>query len=206
MQIEFRKAGRRFPGQTVFKELNLNIASGSRWAILGGNGSGKSTFLKTAFGALSLSSGSVTHFDHKCKLELQEAALRIGYAAPYLELIEELRVLDFLNVANGFRPFKGDFRPKDVLSFALLEEAAHKKIRNLSSGMKQRLRLCLAIYSKVDLLILDEPTSNLDEAGSQWYRALIERELDDRTLLIGTNFNENEGFLCDQRLEITDYQ
>lgn len=206
MEIQFREAGRHFPGQIVFQKLNLRIEAGSRWAILGGNGSGKSTFLKTAFGALSLSNGSVQHRMMSQDLSLQEAALRIGYAAPYFELIEELQVLDFLKKASGFRAFKKSTTAEEVLAQALLESAAKKKIRNLSSGMKQRLRLCLALFSEVDLLILDEPSSNLDRKGTQWFRELLERELDQRTLLIGTNYNQDEGFLCEHHLKITDYQ
>ncbi len=206
MEIFFRQAGRQFPGQVVFKNLDLHIEKGSRWAVLGGNGSGKSTFLKTAFGALSLSQGEIEHRSQGEKISLQNAALRIAYSAPYLELIEELQVLDFLKKAASFRNFKTNFSPVDVLEQALLKDAAHKRIRNLSSGMKQRLRLCLALFSDADLIILDEPTSNLDRAGSQWFRELLEAELDQRTLLIGTNYNEDEGFLCERELRITDYQ
>lgn len=206
MEIHFQQAGRRFPGQIVFQNLDLKIEEGSRWAILGGNGSGKSTFLKTAFGALSLSEGKVQHFQNGKAISLQNAALQIAYAAPYFELIEELSVLNFLEKAAGFRKFKSTYSPKTVLERALLKDAAQKKIRNLSSGMKQRLRLCLALLSESDFLILDEPTSNLDKAGAQWFRELLETELEGRSLLIGTNFNEDEGFLCEQQLRITDYQ
>lgn len=206
MEIEFRGAGRKFPGQIVFQNLSLTIADGSTWAILGGNGSGKSTFLKTAFGALSLSAGSLEHRHGNRTIDLAEAALRIGYAAPYLELIEELQVLDFLKKAQGFRSFRKGLKAQDVLERALLKDASTKRIRNLSSGMKQRLRLCLALLSDVDLVLLDEPGSNLDHAGLQWYRELVETELAGRTLLIGTNYNEDEAFLCKEELRITDYQ
>lgn len=206
MEIHFRGAGRKFPGQIVFQNLDLHIEEGAKWAILGGNGSGKSTFLKCAFGALSLSEGQLTHYSKGQELALGDAALQIAYAAPYLELIEELQVLDFLKKAEGFRPFKAGLKAEDVMDRALLTEAANKKIRNLSSGMKQRLRLCLALLSATDLVILDEPGSNLDRKGLEWYRTLLEAELGGRTLLIGTNYNEDEAFLCTQELRITDYQ
>lgn len=206
MEILFRGAGRKFPGQIVFQNLDLHLEKGSSWAILGGNGSGKSTFLKCAFGALSLSDGQVEHRQNGITLSMADAALQIAYAAPYLELIEELQVLDFLQKAEGFRPFKQGLKAQDVLERALLKEAASKKIRNLSSGMKQRLRLCLALLSETNLVILDEPGSNLDQKGLAWYRELLESEIGSRTLLIGTNYNEDEAFLCKQELRITDYQ
>ncbi|QNR25331.1 ABC transporter ATP-binding protein [Croceimicrobium hydrocarbonivorans] len=206
MKLEYRKAGRRFPGQIVFQNLDLEIEAGSHWAILGANGSGKSTFLKTAFGALSLSEGSLQHSIDGQTVDMQSAALNIAYAAPYFELIEELTVLEFLKTAQGFRTFKNQLGPQDIVQKAMLEEAAKRKIRFLSSGMKQRLKLCLALFSEAKLIILDEPTSNLDRAGVQWFRDLLENEIEDRSLLIGTNYNEDEGFLCDQHLRVTDYQ
>ena len=206
MKLEYRKAGRRFPGQIVFQNLDLEIEAGSHWAILGANGSGKSTFLKTAFGALSLSEGTVQHSIDGQAVDMQSAALNSAYAAPYFELIEELNVLEFLKTAQGFRPFKNQLGPQEIIQKAMLEEAAKRKIRFLSSGMKQRLKLCLALFSEAKLIILDEPTSNLDQAGVQWFRDLLENEIEDRSLLIGTNYNEDEGFLCDQHLRVTDYQ
>jgi len=206
MRIEFHQATRKFPGQIVFKNLNLKIEEGSKWAILGGNGSGKSTFLKTAYGALSLSEGEVSHHLKGQKISLQDAALKISYAAPYLELIEELSLQEFLNRYKDFRPFRSGVNAEFILEQTLLKEARKKKIRNLSSGMKQRLRLGLALFSAAELIILDEPTSNLDADGVQWYRNLLASELADRSLLIGTNYNEDEAFICDQSLRITDYQ
>lgn len=206
MEIQFRQAGRKFPGQTVFQNVDLNIESGSRWSILGGNGSGKSTFLKTAFGALSLSEGEVQHFNNGQALDLQSAALRIAYAAPYLELIEELPVKEFLQRYAAFRPFRADASTSYILERTLLSEAAQRKIRFLSSGMKQRLRLGLALLSDADLIILDEPSSNLDRDGVQWYQTFLEEEIGSRTLLIGTNYNNEEAFLCDRQLRVSDYR
>lgn len=205
MELEFRVASRKFPGQVVFQNLNLHIESGSRWSILGGNGSGKSTLLKTAYGALSLSSGDVIHRQNGAKIEAQAAALKIAYAAPYFELIEELTVLEFLRRYKGFRPFRADASPESIIERTMLLEAANKKIRNLSSGMKQRLRLGLALFTEADLVILDEPSSNLDQKGVAWYQQLLKEEIGSRSLLIGTNYNEEEAFLCDHELNVSDY-
>lgn len=206
MEIQFRQAGRKFPGQTVFQQVDLNIESGSRWSILGGNGSGKSTFLKTAFGALSLSEGQIQHYSKGQALDLQSAALRIAYAAPYLELIEELAVKEFLQRYAAFRPFRADARTDYILERTLLSEASQRKIRFLSSGMKQRLRLGIALLSEAELVILDEPTSNLDRDGVQWYQDFLQEEIGTRTLLIGTNYNNEEAFLCDRQLRVSDYR
>ncbi|MDZ7848942.1 MAG: ATP-binding cassette domain-containing protein [Owenweeksia sp.] len=89
-----------------------------------------------------------------------------------------------------------------LLEHSLLYNAAQKEIRNFSSGMRQRLRLGLALFTKSDLILLDEPTSNLDPQGVIWYRELIEKERDDRTLVIGSNFDPGEMDFCSHQLKM----
>lgn len=205
MKLRFQKASRKFGNQNIFMDLNLEIENGSRWAILGANGSGKSTFLKCAYGALSLTEGRIEYQAKDGSLSPTEAAHRMGYSAPYFELIEELSAVEFLNTLQKFRPFQKDWESQQILEACLLEHAAKKRIADFSSGMKQRLRLGVAVLSEVDLVILDEPSSNLDKEGLAWYQRFLEAHLNNRTLLVGTNYSEDEAFLCDQKLLITDY-
>ncbi len=206
MKISFQQASRTFGPQVVFKNLNLEIEAGSRWAILGANGSGKSTFLKCLYGALGLSSGKLTYSLDNKKLNPTEAARHMGYAAPYFEHIEELPAQEFLETVAKFRPFRKEWTASSILEVCLLKDARNKRITDFSSGMKQRLRLGLALLSDVELVILDEPSSNLDPAGLQWYQDFLKDHLDDRSLLVGTNYSAEEAFLCDHQLLITDYQ
>ncbi len=206
MHISFSRAGRHFGAQTVFKNLDLSLEPGQRAAVLGGNGSGKSTLLKCTYGALSLSEGSVTWQWENQNLSPFEAAQKMSYAGPYFELIEELTALDFLKYYQRFRDFKGDTTPAYILEQAWLSEARQKPITHFSSGMKQRLKLALALFSDSSVVLLDEPTSNLDPKGMEWYQKLLKNELENRTLLVGSNFSETETFLCEEKLELKDYQ
>ena len=207
MQIDFNQASRTFGAQTVFKNLSESFAPGSQTAVLGGNGSGKSTFLKTVYGALGLSQGTVKwQCDAGHNLSPFEAAKNMSYAGPYFELIEELTALEFLKFYQRFRPYRLGFTADVILERTLLTEAASKQISNFSSGMKQRLKLALALFSVSEVVILDEPTSNLDPKGMEWYQALLNKELGARSLFVGSNFSETETFLCTAKLELKDYQ
>lgn len=206
MRIELRDIGRRFGEQTIFSGITANFEQGEKWAILGGNGSGKSTLIKIIYGALMPSTGSVTHLKKEKALEGFALAQACSIAGPYLELIEELSVRDFLSTYQKFRSFCRGYQSEDILAMAKLEDAAGKSIRNLSSGMKQRLRLSLALGSASEVVLLDEPTSNLDPEGVDWYQKLLENELGGRTLLVGSNFSDTETFLCEPTLSLKQYK
>jgi ABC-type multidrug transport system ATPase subunit len=89
-----------------------------------------------------------------------------------------------------------------VARIAYLENALEKPVRNFSSGMKQRLKLALAILSDTSLLLLDEPTSNLDATAIAWYGDLLREHVKDRTLLVASNRQEAEYALCTARVEV----
>lgn len=206
MTIRFEQASRTFGAQIVFQDLNLEIEDGSRWAILGANGSGKSTFLKCLYGALSLSKGKLKYLSDGQELIPIEAARKIGYSAPYLELIEELPAGELLDTIAKFRPWRASWNKQSILAACLLDHAENKRVADFSSGMKQRLRLGIALCSDTDLIILDEPASNLDRDGLSWYQNFLSEELADRSLIVGTNYSDEEAFLCNRQLRISDYQ
>lgn len=204
MKISFEKAGRKFGAQVVFQNLSRTFEPGCRVAVLGGNGSGKSTFLKTLYGSLSLSSGTIAHEIAGQELKGHAVARQMSFAGPYFELIEELPATEFLEYYQRFRQFKPQISSADILERAMLSQATSKQVSNFSSGMKQRLKLALALFSKTEVVILDEPTSNLDPKGMKWYQELLKSELEDRSLFVGSNFSETETFLCEEKLELKD--
>ena len=206
MHIEFKNAARHFGAQTVFQNLNISLEPGQRYAVLGGNGSGKSTLLKTIYGALSLSEGSVSWQYSNKELSPFEAAHRMSFAGPYFELIEELTAQEFLTYYGRFREFLPELSQANILEKAWLADAATKEIRHFSSGMKQRLKLALALFSNNAVVLLDEPTSNLDPKGMDWFQALLKENLGERSLFVGSNFSDAETFLCEEKIELKDYQ
>jgi len=86
-----------------------------------------------------------------------------------------------------------------------LHHSEHKAIKNFSSGMKQRVKLALAFCSDTQILLLDEPTSNLDQQGVEWYLSLIEQCSSNRLVIVCSNQEQEYGF-CDERINVEDYK
>lgn len=202
MEVRLEKLSRSFGAQQVLRDVNHHIAEGTAHAVLGGNGSGKSTLLRLVQGSLTPSSGKVVYLQNGKEAQPDKLPYIISLAGPYLELIEELTAFEFLSFYEKFRPFLQNIDPKQLLEIAMLTEAADKEIRHFSSGMRQRLRLAVAMLSQSSLILLDEPSSNLDPRGVGWYQQLVENYRQGRTMLVGSNFQEEEIFFCDHQLEI----
>ena len=135
-------------------------------------------------------------------LAIEEVYKHVAYAAPYLEFIDELKLEEVIAHHAHFKPFRANRSAEDVLELLNLASNRSKRIKGFSSGMKMRLRLGLAILSDTPLLLLDEPLSNLDEAGRQWYKDLILKEKEGRTIIVGSNNLEEEFFFCDNSISL----
>ena len=202
MQITLNNATKSFGREVVFRNVEHVFASGSRTALLGPNGSGKSTLLLLVGGALMPTKGSVVHAVNGTVVPQEEVYRHVAIAAPYLGLYEELSLAETVLNHARFKPLKNGLTATDVARIAYLENALEKPVRNFSSGMKQRLKLALAILSDTPLLLLDEPTSNLDAKAVAWYSDLLREHVDQRTLLVASNRQEAEFALCTERVEV----
>ncbi len=129
----------------------------------------------------------------------------ISICAPYLEVVEEMTLIEFLNFHSGFKPFLSSITTKKIVSILGLENAVNKQIRNYSSGMKQRVKLAQSIFSDVPVVLLDEPCTNFDAAGIQLYHSLINEYCKNRMVIVSSNDEVEYGF-CKERLNINDYK
>lgn len=202
MEIVLENIGRRFNRDWIFRGINQNFISGHSYAILGPNGSGKSTLLQLISGSLTASEGTLQYINATKNIDIEEAYQYISIAAPYLELIEEFTLNELIAFHFNFKKQIGDNSITNLLGF---ERSGNKQLKYFSSGMKQRVKLALAVCSDVPVLILDEPTSNLDKEGIEWYMHLIDKFAAGRLLLIGSN-QEHEYTFCNHRVNITDYK
>jgi len=202
LKIILQNIGRRYNRDWIFRKLDHVFLSGTKYAILGPNGSGKSTLLKILSGNLTPSEGSIRYETAEGKEIPTDAIHRhLTIAAPYAELIEEFSLREMLDFHFRFKDRLPGFGNERILELAGLERAADKPVRHFSSGMKQRLKLALACCSQSRIVLLDEPTSNLDSEGERWYLALIEATVTpDRLLVIASN-REVEYAFCEERLE-----
>ena len=205
MDIALNNVGKRYRFEWIFKGITLQIHQESKWAILGPNGSGKSTLLKLLSGHLTPSKGKITWSLGHESLERDTVYKKIALAAPYVELIEEFTLQEAINFHRQFKPYIGGLQPNDLIDILNFSKSKHKEVRFFSSGMKQRLKLVLAICSDTPLLLLDEPTTNLDAQGVAWYRNLIQQYAQNRTLIIASNIEHDYDF-CEASVNILDFK
>lgn len=206
MVIKVQDAGRRYNREWIFRHLTHTFETGNSYAILGPNGSGKSTLIKTLTGALTPSEGAVLYSDGGGEIDVDRFYQRFTIAAPYTELIEEYTLEELVDFHFCFKRLRAGFHKADFLHYMGLEHARSKEIKKFSSGMKQRVKLALACLSDSEVVFLDEPTSNLDAAGEEWYLKLVHDFIDsDRILIVGSN-QEKEYAFCDQQIDIQSYK
>lgn len=207
MQIELHKVSKRYRFEWIFKGLNYSFQPKGSYAIVGHNGSGKSTLLQMLSGYLSPSSGKITFKKDDKILDLNEVYKHISFCSPYLELIEELSLEESIHFHQRFKPLQNGISTPEVLELLQLPKSArHKAVQFFSSGMKQRLKLALAFLSDTTVLLLDEPTITLDNAGVVWYQNLLQNyALGKRTVIIASNVNTDfEG--CEERIDVLAYK
>ncbi len=205
MIIELSEIGKRFGKEWIFKNINYTISDADRLAVLGPNGSGKSTLLQIISGASTQSSGTIKFFKNDVLLDVDHVFKHLSIAAPYLELIEEMTLIEMLDFHFQFKKRWNDLSNTDLINILGLQTSSTKEIRNFSSGMKQRVKLMLAIMSDVDMILLDEPCSNLDKQGIDWYQDLLNKYLKDRILIVCSN-QEHEYSMCSKSINVMDFK
>jgi ABC-type multidrug transport system ATPase subunit len=205
MQIILQNIGRRFNRDWIFRGVDYTFQTGESYAILGSNGSGKSTLLAVLNGSLSPSAGTINYFLDDKQIEVEQVFQQLSLATPYLELIEEFSLEEMIDFHFKFKTYKSGIDKAAIIDLLSLPGSSHKLIRYFSSGMKQRLKLALAFCADTPILMLDEPTSNLDAQGVEWYLSLVQQFAKDRLTIICSNQEHEYGF-CQHRLNITDYK
>lgn len=204
MDISLNNVGRRFNKEWIFKNISYEFKQGEKYAVLGPNGSGKSTFLSILLSSLVPSEGTIKYYESK-EVKVEDVYQYISFAAPYLDLVEEFTLQETIAFHFQFKPYASGLDAATVLSLLGLEKSQDKALKHFSSGMKQRTKLVLACCTNTPILMLDEPTSNLDAQGIDWYLELIEKFAQGKMVLVGSN-QEHEYAFCENRLKISDYK
>ncbi|MES2285937.1 MAG: ATP-binding cassette domain-containing protein [Bacteroidota bacterium] len=206
MQIKLNNVGKRYNYEWIFRKVNYEFTSENNYVILGGNGSGKSTLLQVITGNLMQSEGEVNYTILDSKIENENIFKHLSFAAPYLDLFEEFTLAESIEFQAKFKPFYKELDTKKIIELTQLEKAKDKQLKQYSSGMKQRVRLALAILSDTPLLLLDEPTSNLDKKAIDWYQDLINNYSQNRLIFVCSNQQEYEYPFCNKQLFIEEYK
>ncbi len=202
--IDLQNVGKRFNRHWVFRHINYTFQSGTAYAITGANGSGKSTLLQVLSGAITLSEGNVLISTTNGQQAVEKHYQHLAIAAPYLEVIEEMTLIEFLEFHFQFKPTLPGFTVPQIIEYVQLKTAGNRQIRHYSSGMKQRVKLAQAIFSNVPIVLLDEPLTNLDVKGEALYNQLIDNFCKQRITIVCSNA-EAEMHFCKERLAIEQF-
>ena len=205
MRIELRNVGKRYNRDWVFKNLSYTFISGTKYAITGPNGSGKSTLLQVIIGSASIHQGSIIYHSAQKNLPVSKVASEFSFAAPYIDLIEEMTLSEFLGFHGRMKGWIPGVKISDLVRDINLQYAMSKQLRYFSSGMLQRVKLLTAFCSNVEVILLDEPTSNLDDEGKNDYKRLLNKFGDKRLLIIASN-DKSEYECCKEIIDLSDYR
>lgn len=205
MKILLTDAGKRFNRDWIFRHLTTEFISGSSYAIIGPNGSGKSTLLQVISGSMQQNEGQCQWWNNEKEILHDEVYSSVSICAPYLEVVEEMTLIEFLSFHQKFKPLINNIGINDIIKIIGLEKAKEKQIRYFSSGMKQRVKLAQCIFTDTPIVLLDEPCTNLDLAGIDLYHSLIKQHCANRLVVVSSNDEVEYGY-CDSRILISDYK
>lgn len=161
--ITARNVTKRFGRVTAVDDLSFTIEQGSAVALWGSNGAGKTTLIRCLLGILRFR-GRIAVAGHDARRHGKAVRRLIGYVPQELAFHDDMRLGPAMSFFAGLRGVRRE-RAVELLAHVGLAGHEHKRVRDLSGGMKQRLALAVAMLSDPPVIVLDEPTSNLDAAG-----------------------------------------
>jgi ABC-type multidrug transport system ATPase subunit len=203
LQIQLQHISKHFGNEKILHNVNMKFRLPEKIALIGNNGSGKSTLLQIIAGYMLPSKGTICFKSSDKDLADEEIYTHVSYCAPYLELIEELTLKEFLEFHFSFK--KSSIAIEKIIQIIGLESSIDKPIEKFSSGMKQRVKLAQAIFSDCEILLLDEPCSNLDQEGIDLYKTLIQLYGKNKLVIVASNDLEEYDF-CERKISVLDFK
>ncbi|GBD90852.1 putative ABC transporter ATP-binding protein YxlF [bacterium BMS3Abin04] len=195
-----------FGRQLIFKNINFKFSQGNVYGLAGNNGSGKSTLTKIIAGVLSQNKGKVLHKIDNKEIEAEKLHSYLGFVSPYLMLYDEFTANENLFHFAKIRGIKFDEeRIKYLLNEFNLYRRRNDLLKAYSSGMKQRMKFIFALQHSPKLLLLDEPTSNLDEEGKSKVYKIVENEKENSVVIIASNESKDLE-LCSKLIKVEEYK
>jgi heme exporter protein A len=186
--IQSQNLSKLFGRRLIFKDINFNWTEKGIFGISGPNGSGKSTLVKIVAGLIASSSGKIIHKNSDDEIIPEKLHNHIGFVSPYLVLYEEFSAWENLKIFAQIRGIL--FNEERILFYLkqfLLDTRKDDLVKTYSSGMKQRLKFIFALMHSPEVLIFDEPTSNLDEEGKKVVYDIVREEGKSRLVVIASN-------------------
>ena len=204
--IQSQNLSKLFGRRLIFKEINFIWSEKGIFGISGPNGSGKSTLVKIVAGLIAASSGKIIHKNSGGEIISEELRNHIGFVSPYLILYEEFSAWENLNIFAKIRAI--EFNEKKIIDLLDRLKILHRKddlVKTYSSGMKQRLKFVFALMHSPELIIFDEPTSNLDDEGKETVYSIVKNESKNSVVVLASNEKTDLSY-CTEILYLEKYK
>ena len=202
MKICLNQIAKRYQQNWIFKDISLDIPSGTSLAILGNNGSGKSSLLRIIAAMQTATKGSITYTHKQQNIDSNSLYKQLSYAAVGMQLIEEFTLSELLSFHFSFKKSIHQLTVAEIISILDMKNVQSKLVGDFSSGMKQRVKLAQAIFTDAPLLLLDEPCSNLDKHGIAQYQEWMATYQNNRTIIVASN-DSNEYSFCKEQIMLS---
>ncbi len=188
---------KRYGSHTVVSDLSLEVAAGDSVALWGPNGAGKTTIVRCILGLVRYE-GTIEVGGLDARSRGKAVRSMIGYVPQELSFYDDMTVVDLLDYSASLRGLATE-RVDQVMEIVDVRAHADKRVRELSGGLKQRLGIATALLPDPPILLLDEPTSNLDVAARDGAIRLLEGlRHEGRTLVVTSHHMEEVGMLVDR--------
>ena len=195
----------------ILRQISLEVGEREVVCLVGRNGAGKTTTLRAIMGYLRARHGRIVFRGEEIqgRRTHEIALLGLGFAPEDSGIFADLTVAENIEIATWTRPGGASAAERiahayDV--FPVLRRYAARKGPEMSGGERKMLSIARALALKPSLLLLDEPTTNLDKAGTDWYLKLVSEYSAGRTLIICSNLHQYESGFCTSTLAIEDYK
>jgi heme exporter protein A len=202
IELKAERISKHFQWRAVLEHISFSLQAPGSLVITGPNGSGKTTLIRILAGLLSPTSGEIAYIVNQQKFSPDASRDYIGLVGPYLQFYRDLTAwenLSFIARAKNCKP--NDERLRELLARVGLKKREHDLLKTYSSGMLQRMKYAAALYHSPKVLILDEPTANLDDAGKKIVYEIIRQQKQKGIVIIATNESE-ELSLGEQHLDV----
>jgi heme exporter protein A len=195
-----------FGRRLIFKNISFKLNLSTIFGISGPNGSGKSTLVKIIANIISPSAGRIIHNLNGSEIKPGKLHNHIGLVSPYLVLYDEFTAYENLNYFSEIRGISfNKERVDSLLNKFLLFGRKDDLVKTYSSGMKQRLKFIFALMHSPQLIVLDEPTSNLDDEGKEVVYELVRVEGNKNIVIIASN-EKTDLTLCGETIDLNNYK
>ena len=201
IRLELKNLSKRYGSHTVIRDLS-GVYTTDVLGIAGSNGAGKSTLLQSIAGLLKPTLGSVEWQRSNQTIDAEALRENLGFAAPYVQLYEELTVLENLTFLKDLHPPNSTADPDELIRQFQADPFRDDLYGELSTGQQQRVKFAAASINQPEILCLDEPGSNLDTSGLELIRQWLDQIKDKNGMVILASNQQDELDLCSEIIQL----